>query len=81
MFNNAGFSGAVNLRFLDDDLQDFQRVMAVDLFGVMVGSQRAARHMASAGAAGVVRGVWPLQRLSSAVNGGLKHLPLRYRLT
>src|SRR5262245_34900706 len=49
MFNNAGISGSMSLRFLDDEMQDFQRVMAVNLFGVMVGSQRAARHMAKHG--------------------------------
>jgi NAD(P)-dependent dehydrogenase (short-subunit alcohol dehydrogenase family) len=44
MVNNAGVSGAYR-RFLKDDLRDFQQVIAVDLFGVMVGSQRAARAM------------------------------------
>src|SRR5574341_2009586 len=54
MFNNAGISGSVNLRFLDDELQDFQRVMAVNLFGVMVGSQRAARHMMTHGGGSII---------------------------
>ena len=49
MFNNAGISGAMSMRFLDDELKDFQRVMGVNLFGVMVGSQRAARHMVKHG--------------------------------
>src|SRR4030095_11368668 len=40
MFNNAGIGGSLR-RFLDDDLADFERVMAVNVFGVMVGSQRA----------------------------------------
>ncbi len=44
MVNNAGIGGSPK-RFLDDDLGDFERVMAVNVFGVMVGSQRAARHM------------------------------------
>ncbi len=44
MVNNAGIGGSPK-RFLDDDLEDFDRVMAVNVFGVMVGSQRAARHM------------------------------------
>jgi NAD(P)-dependent dehydrogenase (short-subunit alcohol dehydrogenase family) len=44
MFNNAGIGGT-HRRFLQDDLRDFERVMAVNLFGVMVGSQRAAQHM------------------------------------
>jgi NAD(P)-dependent dehydrogenase (short-subunit alcohol dehydrogenase family) len=48
MFNNAGVGGSMR-RFLQDDLRDFERDMAVNLFGVMVGSQRAARHMAEHG--------------------------------
>jgi NAD(P)-dependent dehydrogenase (short-subunit alcohol dehydrogenase family) len=54
MFNNAGISGAMNRRFLDDELEDFQRVMAVNLFGVMVGSQRAARHMVKHGGGSII---------------------------
>jgi NAD(P)-dependent dehydrogenase (short-subunit alcohol dehydrogenase family) len=53
MFNNAGIGGSFD-RFLDDDLADFQRVMAVNLYGVMVGSQRAARHMAKNGGGSIV---------------------------
>lgn len=44
MCNNAGIGGSFK-RFLDDDFDDFDRVMKVNIFGVMVGSQRAARHM------------------------------------
>ena len=44
MFNNAGIGSALE-RFLTDDLEDFDRIMAVNLFGVIAGSQRAARHM------------------------------------
>ena len=53
MVNNAGISGTFR-RFLRDDLRDFNQVMAVDLFGVMVGSQRAARHMADNGGGSIV---------------------------
>jgi NAD(P)-dependent dehydrogenase (short-subunit alcohol dehydrogenase family) len=53
MVNNAGISGSPR-RFLNDDLRDFDRVMAVDLFGVIVGSQRAARHMAGSGGGSIV---------------------------
>jgi NAD(P)-dependent dehydrogenase (short-subunit alcohol dehydrogenase family) len=53
MFNNAGTGSKIG-SFLDDDLQDFQRVMAVNLFGVMIGSQRAARHMAKHGGGSIV---------------------------
>lgn len=54
MFNNAGIGGAMFNRFLDDELKDFQRVMAVNLLGVMLGSQRAARHMAKHGGGAII---------------------------
>jgi NAD(P)-dependent dehydrogenase (short-subunit alcohol dehydrogenase family) len=44
MFNNAGI-GSPLTRFLHDDLEDFERIMSVNLFGVVAGSQRAARYM------------------------------------
>jgi NAD(P)-dependent dehydrogenase (short-subunit alcohol dehydrogenase family) len=44
MFNNAGIGGSLT-RFLRDDLQDFSRIMGVNLFGVIAGAQRAARYM------------------------------------
>ena len=53
MFNNAGIGGAFK-PFLDDDFGDFDRVIAVNLYGVMVGSQRAARHMAAHGGGVIV---------------------------
>src|SRR6266567_7229682 len=53
MFNNAGIGGSFR-RFLQDDLRDFERGMAVNLFGVMVGTQRAARHMAEHGGGVIV---------------------------
>lgn len=49
MFNNAGISGAMHARFLDDDLKDFHKVIGINLHGVMVGSQAAARHMSKNG--------------------------------
>lgn len=54
MFNNAGISGSGHGRFLDDELADFERVMAVNLLGVMLGSQRAARHMARHGSGSII---------------------------
>ncbi len=48
MCNNAGIGGSFT-PFLEDGFDDFDRVMAVNIFGVMVGSQRAARHMARHG--------------------------------
>ncbi len=44
MFNNAGVGSALK-RFLPDDLEDFSRIMSVNLFGVIAGAQRAARYM------------------------------------
>jgi NAD(P)-dependent dehydrogenase (short-subunit alcohol dehydrogenase family) len=53
MCNNAGVGGRPT-RFLDDDFADFDRVMAVNIFGVMVGTQRAARYMAEHGGGAIV---------------------------
>jgi NAD(P)-dependent dehydrogenase (short-subunit alcohol dehydrogenase family) len=53
MCNNAGIGGSFQ-RFLDDDFDDFDRVMRVNIFGVMVGTQRAARHMKSNGGGVIV---------------------------
>jgi NAD(P)-dependent dehydrogenase (short-subunit alcohol dehydrogenase family) len=47
MVNNAGVSSKMHRRFLDDDLADFHRVMAVNVLGVMAGTRDAARHMAA----------------------------------
>jgi len=49
MFNNAGISGTPYPRFLDDDLNDFQRVIGINLFGVMAGCQSAGRYMSKNG--------------------------------
>ncbi|MGB9226606.1 SDR family oxidoreductase [Mycobacterium sp.] len=46
MVNNAGISSAMHRSFLGADLSDFQRVMAVNVLGVMLGTQVAGRYMA-----------------------------------
>jgi NAD(P)-dependent dehydrogenase (short-subunit alcohol dehydrogenase family) len=53
MVHNAGISSSFR-RFLRDDLRDFDRVMAVNLFGVIVGTQRAGRHMAQHGGGSII---------------------------
>lgn len=53
MVNNAGISSSFR-RFLRDDLRDYDRVMAVNLFGVIIGTQRAGRHMAQHGGGSIV---------------------------
>jgi NAD(P)-dependent dehydrogenase (short-subunit alcohol dehydrogenase family) len=54
MFNNAGLSDNSFGRFLDDDLKHFQRVMNVNVLGVILGSQFAARHMANNGGGSII---------------------------
>jgi NAD(P)-dependent dehydrogenase (short-subunit alcohol dehydrogenase family) len=53
MCNNAGIGSAFG-RFLDQDFADYERVMAVNLWGVIIGSQRAARHMAGQGGGSII---------------------------
>jgi NAD(P)-dependent dehydrogenase (short-subunit alcohol dehydrogenase family) len=53
MFNNAGVASAMT-RFLHDDLSDFTQVMSVNILGVMLGSQRAARHMKAHGGGSII---------------------------
>lgn len=54
MVNNAGIPSKMHRSFLDDDLADFQRVMAVNLLGVMAGTRDAARHMATSGGGSII---------------------------
>ena len=53
MANNAGIASAMT-RFLHDDLTDFHRVVDVNLLGVLLGSQRAARHMKDHGGGSII---------------------------
>jgi NAD(P)-dependent dehydrogenase (short-subunit alcohol dehydrogenase family) len=54
MFNNAGISGAVHYSFLEDDLADFHRVIDVNLYGVMLGSQAAGRYLTKKGSGAII---------------------------
>jgi NAD(P)-dependent dehydrogenase (short-subunit alcohol dehydrogenase family) len=54
MVNNAGISSRMHRSFLEDDLTDFQRVMAVNVLGVMAGTRDAARQMATTGGGSIV---------------------------
>src|SRR6185369_11827913 len=53
VFNNAGIAEPIG-GFLDATLENFERMMAVNLFGVMVCTQRAARHMAKHGGGSII---------------------------
>jgi len=54
MVNNAGVSGTMHRRFLDDDLADFHRVMAINVLAVMAGTRDAARHMSKNGGGSII---------------------------
>jgi len=54
MFNNAGVSDNASGRLLDADFNVFERVMAIDVLGVMLGTQIAARHMAKSGGGSII---------------------------
>jgi NAD(P)-dependent dehydrogenase (short-subunit alcohol dehydrogenase family) len=54
MFNNAGVSDVSYGRLLDDDFIHFERVMHVNVLGVMLGTQIAARHMAKHGGGSII---------------------------
>jgi NAD(P)-dependent dehydrogenase (short-subunit alcohol dehydrogenase family) len=53
MFNNAGVGSSLT-GFLDDDFSDFSRVMGINVLGIMLGSQRAARHMKDNGGGSII---------------------------
>jgi NAD(P)-dependent dehydrogenase (short-subunit alcohol dehydrogenase family) len=53
MCNNAGIGGP-HRRFLVDDLASFDSLMRVNVYGVLMGCQRAARHMAEHGGGSII---------------------------
>ena len=53
MVNNAGVASSMT-RFLHDDLSDFRRVVDINLLGVLLGCQRAARHMKDHGGGSII---------------------------
>lgn len=53
MFNNAGIGSKFD-RIVDNDLSDFPRVIAVNLFGVMAGTRAAAQHMVAQGRGSII---------------------------
>jgi NAD(P)-dependent dehydrogenase (short-subunit alcohol dehydrogenase family) len=53
MVNNAGVASAM-VRFLHDDLADFDKVMQVNVMGVLIGCQRAARYMKDNGGGSII---------------------------
>lgn len=54
MMNNAGISDNDAASVLDADFAAFERIMAINVKGVMLGTQIAARHMAGKGGGSVI---------------------------
>ncbi len=55
MFNNAGIAQKpFNTPFIDEDFSDFEKVIAVDLFGPILGMKHAARHMVAKGSGSII---------------------------
>jgi NAD(P)-dependent dehydrogenase (short-subunit alcohol dehydrogenase family) len=54
MVNNAGISSPLKRGLFDEDLEEFDRVMRVNVLGVMAGTRDAARHMAEHGCGSVI---------------------------
>jgi len=54
MMNNAGISGTRHSGVMEDDFADFQRVLSVNLLGVMVGTREAALHMSKHGGGSII---------------------------
>jgi NAD(P)-dependent dehydrogenase (short-subunit alcohol dehydrogenase family) len=73
MFNNAGIPSKFD-RILQNDFADFDAVIGVNLKGVMLGTQCAARHMAEHGGGAIVN-----TSSMGALTGGAG--PLVYRVS
>jgi NAD(P)-dependent dehydrogenase (short-subunit alcohol dehydrogenase family) len=71
MFNNAGVGSPLK-RLLEDDFADFQRILTVNLFGVIAGTQRAALHMKDHGGGVVINNA-----SIAAINAGAGMLAYR----
>lgn len=64
MVNNAGVSGTMHRSLFDDDLADFEKIMAVNLRAVMAGTRDAALHMRDAGGGSIINITSTMGRLS-----------------
>lgn len=54
MVNNAGISSPLKKGLLEEDLEEFDRVMRVNVLGVMAGTRDAARQMAEHGGGAII---------------------------
>src|SRR5262249_52574776 len=54
MFNNAGISGNNGGPLLDESFDDFDKVMSINVLGVVYGIQAAGRHMKDHGGGSII---------------------------
>jgi NAD(P)-dependent dehydrogenase (short-subunit alcohol dehydrogenase family) len=55
MFNNAGGGGRIaDIPFVERDFSEYEKVMALNLLGPMLGMKHAARHMAKRGGGSII---------------------------
>jgi NAD(P)-dependent dehydrogenase (short-subunit alcohol dehydrogenase family) len=54
MVNNAGISSPLKKSLFDEDLEEFDRVMRVNVLGVIAGTRDAARHMGGHGGGSII---------------------------
>jgi len=54
MVNNAGISSPLKKGLFNEDLEEFDRVMRVNLLGVMAGTRDAARYMSERGGGSII---------------------------
>ncbi|MDT5401641.1 MAG: hypothetical protein QOK33_4872 [Mycobacterium sp.] len=54
MVNNAGVSSPLRRGLFDEDFEEFDRVMRINVLGVMAGTRDAGRHMAEHGGGSII---------------------------
>jgi NAD(P)-dependent dehydrogenase (short-subunit alcohol dehydrogenase family) len=54
MFNNAGGGGIADVPFVDRDFSEYEKIMALNLLGPMLGMKHAARHMMKRGGGSII---------------------------
>ena len=54
MFNNAGGGGIADVPFVERNFAEFDKVIALNLLGPMLGMKHAARHMAKQGGGSII---------------------------
>ncbi|RHN48739.1 putative secoisolariciresinol dehydrogenase [Medicago truncatula] len=69
MFNNAGIGGPNNSRIIDNDKEDFERVLSVNVTGVFLGIKHAAQAMIPTRTGSIIS----TSSISSYVGGAASH--------